>query len=84
MIEVKFYDVYEEYDRDSRVIARFSSYIEALKYANESVYRRASQTERSLAVFDSVGELESYSDELERHIALAKLSPKERKLLGLE
>jgi hypothetical protein len=80
MIEVKFYEVYEEYDRDSRVIARFSSYVEAMNYANESVYRRASP----LAVFYSIGELESYSDEVARRIALEKLSPKERKLLGLE
>jgi hypothetical protein len=84
--EVEYYEVYESYDRDSTLIARFTNLADAQKLKSTSNYYNCSSTptEKSFSVFESYQEYEDFKKDEPRRKALAKLTSKERQLLGLE
>ena len=84
--EVEYYEVYESYDRDSTVIARFTNLSDAKRLTETSNYYgcHGTPTTKSFTVFESYQEYEDYKKDEPRRKALAKLTAKERQLLGLE
>lgn len=85
-IEVEFYEVYESYDRDSSTLARFTNLGDAKRLAATSHYYgcHSTPTTKTYMIFESYEEYEDFKKDEPRRKALAKLTPKERELLGLE
>ena len=79
MNTIGYWEVEESYDRDSKVIARFSTKEEAEKL--KSPYR--SVHARHMVIFDTVEEYEHNTDMEIRKRAIAKLDREERRVLGI-
>jgi hypothetical protein len=85
-VEIEYYEVYESYDRDYRMVARFTSFEDAIRLKQKSAYYGLNPKPKktSVSVFESYEEYEkSTSEEALRKAALAKLTDQEKKLLGL-
>ena len=85
-ITVSYYEVYESYDRDTHVIAKFANFADAKKLADTSPYYGVHNTpvEKSFTIFESYSEFEDWKKDEPRRKALSKLTAADRKILGLE
>lgn len=90
MIEVKtplHYLVYESYDRSTTNVARFRSKFEAdvfvKEHTNKNYLRVTEVQETKLFICESTEEFAELIEKQERETALAKLTDRERQLLGL-
>ena len=85
-LSVEFYEVYESYDRDYNVIARFTNYADAMRLADTSVYYGCSELPKKseINVYESYDEYLAWKADSVRRNALAKLTAAERIALGLD
>ena len=90
MIEIKtpaHYLVYESYVRSTTNVARFSNRVDAESFKhnhkNKNYLSVSDVPERSLIICESVVEFSALIDIRERAAALAKLTDRERQLLGV-
>jgi hypothetical protein len=84
MQTIEYWQVEENYDRDSKEIGNFSSEAVAEEVAtrNNKMYRGVHK--RTLTIFDSVEDFEDNTREKIRARALAKLTVDERIALGVK
>lgn len=85
-IEVECYEVYEGYDRNYHLIARFTNYADALRLKETSIYYTVDSNPKkiSISLYESYEEYEqAKAESIQRKKALEKLSYQEKKLLGL-
>lgn len=80
MKTIEYWEVEEGYDRDTKVIARFSTREEAEKL--KSPYR--SIHARHMVIFDTVEEFNHNTDMEIRKRAIAKLDREELRVLGIK
>lgn len=86
-VDVECYEVYEGYDRDFHLRARFTNYRDALRLKQASNYYSLDSKPKkiSIAIYESYEEYEeAKSESVMRKKALEKLTAQEKKLLGLE
>lgn len=78
------WEVTEEYDRDSRHIAYYSTREAAMQHKGRSHYLSVYSRKLEIIVLDSFEEFKDQQTMKKKAEALAKLDPEEKKLLGLE
>lgn len=83
MQTIEYWQVEENYDRDSREIGNFSSEAVAEEVASgdNKIYRGVFK--KTLTIFDSVEDFEDNSPDKIRARALAKLTVEEKNALGI-
>jgi hypothetical protein len=90
MIELSYYEVYDVYSEDGRgpitIIGRFTNESDATGYAKGrgNYNSNARVKPASIAIVESLDEAEDFDKIKKRNAALAKLTPAERVLLGLD
>jgi hypothetical protein len=80
------WQVMESYDRDSRIVARFTTEVVATAFKNQSTnshYLDVFKENLNIIVFETVEEALTNTHERAKEAALAKLTSSERTLLGL-
>lgn len=83
-IDNDVFEVVKCYDRESMTIAYFTKKEDALKAVGTSAYMAVHSRRLSITVFETFEEYTCWQQDQPRREALAKLTPAERKLLGLE
>lgn len=82
--EMDCFEVTESYDRDTTHIAFVSSRSLAISIQQISkAYRSVKEYKKTITIFDTMEEVEANTVNNIRKSALAKLTPKEREVLGL-
>jgi hypothetical protein len=85
-IEVECYEVYEGYDRNYHLMARFTNFFDAFRLKQTSAYYSLDPKPKkiSISLYESYEEYEeAKSVSVQRKKALEKLTYEEKKLLGL-
>jgi hypothetical protein len=85
-IEVECYEVYEGYDRNYHLKARFTNFADAFRLKQTSAYYSLDPNPKkiSISLYESYEEYEeARSESVQRKKALEKLTDQEKKLLGL-
>ena len=85
-IEVECYEVYEGYDRNYHLMARFTNFADALRLKQKSAYYSLDPNPKkiSISLYESYEEYEeTKSESIQQKKALEKLTAQEKKLLGL-
>ncbi len=85
-IEVECYEVYEGYDRNYHLKARFTNFADAFRLKQTSAYYSLDPNPKkiSISLYESYEEYEeAKSESIQRKKALEKLTYEEKKLLGL-
>jgi hypothetical protein len=85
-IEVECYEVYEGYDRNYHLKARFTNFADAFRLQQTSAYYSLDSKPKkiSISLYESYEEYEqAKSESVQRKKALEKLTNEEKKLLGL-
>ena len=82
--EICCYEVIESYDRDSKHVAFVSTVELAEKLvAEQKGYRSYQAYKKTILIFESQEDIESYSKENLRKTGLSKLTAEEKQALGL-
>ncbi|HET8685678.1 MAG TPA: hypothetical protein VFM18_03315 [Methanosarcina sp.] len=84
VIEIDCWEVTESYDRDYNHVAFFLHEQDAKEFAKQSCYRSATHFKKTFVICESIADKANADQESMRQAALAKLTKKERELLGLE
>lgn len=84
-ITVESFPVYESWDRDYTLVARFANLADAMALSNEKghYYSVGNKEVKSFTIFESFKEYEDWRADSVRRTALAKLTNAERLALGL-
>lgn len=84
-IIVEFFPVYERWDREYTLVARFTNLADAMALSNEKgrYYSVGNKETKSFTIFESFKEYEDWKADSVRRTALAKLTNAERLALGL-
>jgi|AntDeeMinimDraft_6_1070357.scaffolds.fasta_scaffold02692_2 hypothetical protein len=87
---IEFYEVYDAYDAEGKgpitVIARIKDHDEAKRYSRgRGNYNHDARVRHmKYVIADTADDVKNYERELNRQLALDKLTPYEKELLGLE
>ena len=84
-IIIESFPVYESWDRDYTLVARFANLADALTLADEKgrYYSVGNKEIKSYTIFESFKEYEDWKADSIRRAALSKLTAEERISLGL-
>jgi len=81
---IEFWVVEESFDRDVKVVGRFTDEVAArtVSTGKNAMYRSIHKS--SITLFDSVDDFEKNTRDKIRDRAIAKLTPEEREALGIK
>lgn len=84
-ITAEFFPVYESWDRDYTLVARFTNLADAMALSNKKgrYYSVGNKEVKLCTIFESFKEYEDWRADSVRRTALAKLTNAERQALGL-
>lgn len=84
-IAVEYFPVYESWDRDYTLVARFTNLADAMTLSNKKgcYYSVGNKETKSFTIFESFKDYEDWKADSVRRTADAKLTDAERLALGL-